>query len=112
MKPARQIVQKYLEEGARQFQRVAVARATERLVYIIDWFKRVHEYAEMDLSEQRLHAKRHQLLIAALEIMQRELKVLTRLVDITLASVKNSTNARSPNAPRSLPPAQPGKEVQ
>lgn len=97
------LVQRILDEGVIKFQRDAITRARDSLSFSIEWFKRVHEYANMEEGEQRLHTTRQQLLVSSLEILQRELKVLIRLVDITLLSVKNSTNARPQNPPSTRP---------
>src|SRR5271165_7136506 len=84
--PARLVIQRILDRAVINFERGTVERAKDSLIFIIEWFKRVHEYAEMEPEQKRLNANRSQLLIASLEIMQRELKVLARLVDNTLAS--------------------------
>jgi hypothetical protein len=98
-----QVLQNILDEGLMRFQRGSMERAKDSLIFIIEWFKRVHQYAEMDESEQVMHTPRNALLVPALETMQRELKVLTALVDNTLRSVKNSTNARPSNPTRPRP---------
>jgi len=86
-----------------RFQRGTLERAKDSLIFCIEWYKRIHQYAELEETDQILHTPRNTLLVTSLETLQRELKVLTRLVDITLISVKNQLNARPQNPPRARP---------
>lgn len=101
------ILHKILDDSVMMFQRGSMERAKDSLIFIIEWFKRVHQYAEMEETDQIMHTPRNALLVPALETMQRELKVLSKLVDNMLLSVKNSTNARPQNPSRSRPPSKP-----
>ena len=84
------VVQKILKKSVFEFQKANLIRTKDSILFIIDWWKTLSESIQQETDVPAISKMRRTRIIAALEVIQRELKVLQRLIDQTLDSVKNS----------------------
>jgi hypothetical protein len=79
-------IQRILDSSVLNFQKQSLHGGKETLMGIIDWYKQT--LLVWDVEDIGLLTKRKRM-IASLEVVQRELKVLTLTVDRLITSLKN-----------------------
>jgi hypothetical protein len=89
------VLRRILDDAVVQFQRTNVRAGRDSLIFIIDRYRKLLQHVDLIENDASSLFNRKRLLITSLEILQREVRVLSRRIDTTLLSVR--TDQRGQN---------------
>jgi hypothetical protein len=84
------VLRRIIRESVSEFQRQSVLEGKGTLEIIIHWYSKTLNYMALPVMDGVSDLNRKKVIISYLEIVQRELKVLSHRVDTTLASLRNN----------------------